>query len=151
MEILFVPLEGVALYQTLLSSETSRNILQFYNPENLGYAVRIRTASLGTGLSLVSELRWYVRRYMREVLFEMGEGFFATYALAEEIYSRGSSIHELEGTAHLFLFHAGKPLEVKPCMKDAMEEEIVRAKEDSDLVILAKGPLRIKASTASTS
>jgi len=101
MKILFISREGVDLYEALENSETSRIIFRFYHPERHPCGVLIDTSSLGTGLSLVSELRWYVRRYMADVLFEVKEGVFGTYALAREVYERDLQL-DGAGVRHLF-------------------------------------------------
>lgn len=88
MRVLFLPIGTVDLFATLQASETSRNILKFYEPQNLGYGVEITATSLGTALSLVSELRWYVRRYMRKVLFGLWDDVYGTLDLAREVYER---------------------------------------------------------------
>ncbi len=94
MKILFIAKEGVDLYETLMDSETSRIILRFYAPERHPGGVRVIASSLGIGLSLVSELRWYVRRYMAEVLFELQDGIYGTYALSREVYTRDIRLEE---------------------------------------------------------
>ncbi|HQC13462.1 MAG TPA: DUF5804 family protein, partial [Methanoregulaceae archaeon] len=76
MNVLFLPREGVELYQELLSSETSRDALRFYRPAERHGGVMVTMASLGSALSLASDLRWYVRRYMRDVLFEISYAVF---------------------------------------------------------------------------
>jgi hypothetical protein len=88
MNVLLIQPEGVDLYTTLLRSETSRGALRFYQPDRLEYGMRIRTASLGSALSLVSELRWYIQRYVQEVIFEPEEGIFCSSGLARQIYER---------------------------------------------------------------
>lgn len=89
MNVLLIQPEGVDLYATLLKSETSRKALRFYQPDRLAYGMRIRTASLGSALALVSELRWYIQRYVEEVLFEPAEGgVFCSSGLAGQIYER---------------------------------------------------------------
>jgi len=88
MKLLLVQREATDLYSTLLSSETSRNILRFYRPKRLDYGVSITCASLGSVLSLASELRWYLRRYVQEAIVEVSPQTFCTLALAEEIYQR---------------------------------------------------------------
>jgi hypothetical protein len=86
MNVLFLERSGVDLYATLSASETSRNALRFYRPEVVNGGVLVVTASLGSALSLASELRWYVRRYMQGVLFEIGPGIYCTQRLAQEAY-----------------------------------------------------------------
>jgi hypothetical protein len=88
MNVLLIQPEGVDLYATLLKSETSRDALRFYHPTRLAYGVLIRTASLGSALALVSELRWYIRRYVDEVLFEAQDGQFYSSTLARQVYER---------------------------------------------------------------
>ncbi|NYT05407.1 MAG: hypothetical protein GKC04_03410 [Methanomicrobiales archaeon] len=94
MNVLLVQREGVDLYQTLLASETSRMILRFYRPSALDFGVVVRGASLGGSLSLVSELKWYIRRYVALVLFEFADGQYCTHALAREAYEREIRLQE---------------------------------------------------------
>lgn len=86
MRVVFVPREGVDLYSALLSSETSREALRFYQPARTPAGVEVTTASIGSALSLVSDLRWYVRRYMHDVIFEIAPGTFCTADIARMIY-----------------------------------------------------------------
>ncbi|MEN6513397.1 DUF5804 family protein [Methanoculleus sp.] len=88
MNVLLIQPEGVDLYATLLKSDTSRGALRFYQPDRLAYGICIRTASLGSALALASELRWYIQRYVEEVLFEPEEGIFCSSDLARQIYER---------------------------------------------------------------
>jgi hypothetical protein len=78
--------EGVDLYSALLLSETSRRALRFYHPERIPAGIAVRISTLGSALSLVADLRWYVRRYMREVFFEVSPGIYCTHELAKEVY-----------------------------------------------------------------
>jgi hypothetical protein len=86
MDVLFLPRDGVALYRELLSSETSRDALRFYRPKETPRGVEISAASLGSALTLVADLRWYVKRYMRGVLFEIAPRVYCSHRLAREIY-----------------------------------------------------------------
>lgn len=86
MRLVLVPREGVDLYSELLASETSREALRFYQPERTPAGVEVTVASLGSALSLVSDLRWYVRRYMHDVIFEVAPGTFCTAEIARKIY-----------------------------------------------------------------
>ncbi|MDD1657227.1 MAG: DUF5804 family protein [Methanomicrobiales archaeon] len=88
MKILLVPKPGVDLYRTLYDSETSRAILRFYRPGRHPWGVEITVSSLGSAVSLISELRWYLQRYIQEVLIDVGEGVIISRALAREVYQR---------------------------------------------------------------
>ncbi|MFA5269694.1 MAG: DUF5804 family protein [Methanoregula sp.] len=94
MNILLIQREGVDLYHTLFASETSRLVLRFYHPKKKPCGVGITVSTLGSALSLVSEMRWYIRRYVREVLFEVSPGVFCTHLLAQDVYYERSSVLE---------------------------------------------------------
>jgi len=89
MLVIFIPKPGIDLYRTFLESETSRMILRFYPPQRrAGGVVEVAVATLGSGLSLASELRWYIRRYTSDLLFQTGDGVLLSQKLAREIYDR---------------------------------------------------------------
>ncbi|MDI9633089.1 MAG: DUF5804 family protein [Methanolinea sp.] len=92
MRVVFVPREGTDLYSTLLASETSREALRFYQPERTPAGVAVTVATLGSALSLVSDLRWYVRRYMHGVIVEIAPGTFCTANVARRIYEKREPI-----------------------------------------------------------
>ena len=92
MNVLLLQREGTDLHNTLYESETSRMALRFYRPRKLPCGVYISTASLGSALSLVSELRWYIRRYVREPLFEIERGVFCTHQLAQDVYYERTAV-----------------------------------------------------------
>jgi hypothetical protein len=95
MKILLIPREGIRLYHELLASETSRDALRFYRPSETPCGIEITAASLGSALALVSDIRWYVKRYMRGVLFEISPGVYCSHRLAWEIfYDREISLPE---------------------------------------------------------
>jgi hypothetical protein len=86
VKVLFLAREGVDLYQELMASETSRDALMFYAPRVTPCGVLIQVSSLGSGIAFTQEMRWYSRRYMRVVLFQITPHAFVTFALANEIY-----------------------------------------------------------------
>ena len=94
MNILLIQREGVDLYHTLFASETSRLVLRFYHPKKKPCGVSITVSTLGSALSLVSEMRWYIRRYVREVLFEVSPYVFCTHLLAQDVYFERASVLE---------------------------------------------------------
>ncbi|MDR3101754.1 MAG: DUF5804 family protein [Methanocalculaceae archaeon] len=82
---------GLDLYRTLSDSETSRHILRFYHPKEQAFGISLEVSTISNGLALMSELRWYAMRYMREVLIEDAEhGVFLTQGLACEAYDSRS-------------------------------------------------------------
>ncbi|HUW85621.1 MAG TPA: DUF5804 family protein [Methanoregula sp.] len=92
MNILLIQREGVDLHHTLFASETSRMALRFYHPKKKSCGVYITVSTLGSALSLVSELRWYTRRYVKETLFEVNAGIFCTRTLAKDVYYERTAV-----------------------------------------------------------
>ncbi len=92
MDVLLVQADGVDLYATLLKSETSRGVLRFYHPSRLEFGVLIRTASLASSLSIISEIRWYIRRYVEVVLFRLSEETYCSFELAKQVYERDTKL-----------------------------------------------------------
>lgn len=92
MNILFIQREGTDLHHTLFASETSRLALRFYHPKKMPCGVSVSVSTLGSALSLVSELKWYIRRYVREVLFEIEEDIFCTHQLAQDVYYERTAV-----------------------------------------------------------
>jgi hypothetical protein len=88
MHLLLIPREGVDLFHTLFASETSREVLRFYRPQQSGCGVVIRVISLGAALSLAGELRWYLRRYVAIALLEVETGRYCTLGYATAIDRR---------------------------------------------------------------
>ena len=86
MNILVLQKEKIDLHHTLFTSETSRMVLRFYHPKKKPCGVLITTTSLGSAMSLVAELRWYIRRYAKESLFEVAKGIYCTQQMAQDIY-----------------------------------------------------------------
>ncbi|WP_052319923.1 DUF5804 family protein [Methanocorpusculum bavaricum] len=92
MRLVCIGKAGIDLYRTLSDSETSRHILRFYHPKEMPWGVTLEVATVSSGLSLTSELRWYIMRYMREVLFEDTEHtVYLTRDLAREVYETRSA------------------------------------------------------------
>ena len=92
MNILLIQREGTDLHHKLFSSETSRMVLRFYHPQKRSCGVYITCASLSSALSLVAELRWYIRRYVREPLFELKLGVYFTHQLAQDVYYERTAV-----------------------------------------------------------
>jgi len=111
MNILLIQRDDIDLHHLLYSSETSRLALRFYHPKKVPCGVLVSVATLGSALSLVSELRWYIRRYVREVLFEVEPGIFCTHDLAQETYYQRSAVLAKPWTSRrVYGFFTAKPV-----------------------------------------
>lgn len=87
MYLLCIAKPGIDLEETLKASETSRHVLRFYRPKDMGWGIRIEVATVSSALSLLSELRWYQMRYMSCSLIEEPEhGVYLTPTLAQKVY-----------------------------------------------------------------
>ncbi|MDD1675190.1 MAG: DUF5804 family protein [Methanomicrobiales archaeon] len=115
MRVMFIQKEGVPLHHTLIASETSRRALRFYQPEKKTWGVEISVTSLGSALSLVSELRWYIRRYMTAVLFELSPGIFCTHALSREVhYQRDVKLTEAWEWRKMYVIRGERVASIEP-------------------------------------
>ena len=108
MKILLIEREGTDLYSTLYDSDTSRAMLRFYHPVRHPVGVEIMTASLGSALSLVSELRWYIQRYVDEVLLTEDGSVYLTWDLADCVYERGVTLSQPWPHRFRYRVHGGK-------------------------------------------
>ena len=124
MNILLIQREGTDLHHTLFTSETSRLALRFYHPQKRPCGVFVSCASLGSALSLVKELRWYVRRYVREPLFELEPGIWFTHDLAQDVYYERTTVLG-PGWNHrkLYSFRDGKLISSVPMSPGSLPEE----------------------------
>lgn len=111
MNLIFIQKSGVDLYSILYTSETSRGILKFYRPVRLDYGVLIENMTLGNSLSLISEISWYVKRYMTEVLLELSPDLFCSHAFSTDIYTRNSKLKETWEYAKLIGIKNGEVLD----------------------------------------
>ena len=93
MDLVLVQKAGVDLYATLSSSETSRRLLRFYPPKKRNYGVSITCSTLGSALSLATELNWYIRRYTYTVFLEIGEDRRCTLGYGSDVYERFGPKH----------------------------------------------------------
>lgn len=109
MNILLIQRGGIDLRETLFSSETSRLVLRFYRPKKMPCGVYITASTLGSALSLTSELKWYIRRYVRETLFEVSKGIYCTHLLAQDVYyERAATLGPAWPFRKLYGFRDGK-------------------------------------------
>ena len=94
MKVLLIQKEGTDLHSTLLASETSREVLRFYHPQKTDWGVCIEASTLGSALSVVSELKWYIQRYVSQPLCLLSNGIICTPSYAGIIYEREGSVHD---------------------------------------------------------
>ncbi|HJJ36922.1 MAG TPA: DUF5804 family protein [Methanocorpusculum sp.] len=102
MDIICIAKPGVHLWETLYASETSRHILRFYHPQDAGWGIRIPESTVSNALALLSELRWYIMRYMEDVIIEDARfGVYLTRHLAKAVYE-DRSVALGEGWEHMY-------------------------------------------------
>lgn len=87
MEIICIGKQGINLSDTLYVSETSRHILRFYHPKDMGWGIKIQESTVSNAISLLSELRWYIMRYMADVIIEdIRYNVYISLRLAQAVY-----------------------------------------------------------------
>jgi hypothetical protein len=124
MNILLIQREGTDLHHTLFASDTSRLVLRFYHPKKRPCGVSITCSTLSSALSLTAELRWYVRRYVREPLFELEPGIYCTHQLAQDVYYERTAILGPDWKYRkLYAFKDGKVVSSVPMSLGSTVEE----------------------------
>jgi len=109
MNILLIQRDGTDLHHTLFSSETSRMALRFYHPQKRPCRRIHHLRHAGQRPLPRKELRWYIRRYVREPLFEFQKGIYFTHQLAQDVYYERTAILGPGGnTRKLYSFKNGK-------------------------------------------
>ena len=94
MKVLLIQKEGTDLHSILLASETSRGVLRFYHPKKTDWGVCIEVSTLGSALSIISEIKWYIQRYVSQPLCLLSNGIICTPSYAGIIYGREESVHD---------------------------------------------------------
>ncbi len=94
MKVLLIQKEGTDLHSILLASETSRGVLRFYHPKKTDWGVCIEVSTLGGALSIISEIKWYIQRYVSQPLCLLSNGIICTPSYAGIIYGREESVHD---------------------------------------------------------
>ncbi|HJJ28708.1 MAG TPA: DUF5804 family protein [Methanocorpusculum sp.] len=93
MKVQCIAKKDLDLYRILSESETSRHILRFYHPKRTDYGVTLEVSTVSNALSIINEIRWYIMRYMADVLIEDADHHvYITRELAREAYETRSVI-----------------------------------------------------------
>lgn len=135
MNLLMIQKEGVDLYRTLLDSETSREILRFYHPKKTECGVIIENSTLGGALSLISELNWYLRRYVRDAFLEISPDLFCTRAFATDVYQRSKKMKETWNFSKLISIKDGIIMDEIWMEPHSSKEDYPEIMESSDYVL----------------
>lgn len=92
MNLLILSRPGVRIYQELRKSETAWYALRFYEPIEIPIGIYIHLSSLSAALSLASDLKYFIRKYGSEHLFEVGSGIFCTATVAKSRYFKRDNL-----------------------------------------------------------
>ncbi|QXO95476.1 hypothetical protein KSK55_03500 [Methanospirillum purgamenti] len=87
MNLLIFSRPGIRIYQELRRSETAWHALRFYNPLEIPVGIFIQVSSLSAALSLASDLKYFIRKYGAEHLFEISKELYCTAAFATGRYT----------------------------------------------------------------
>ena len=107
MNILLVQREGIDLYHTFFASETSRLALRFYHPKKKPCGVLVTLSTLGSALSLVSEMRWYIGGMSGQCSSRSPPAYSAPNGLHRTYIMNGHRFSNLPGHSGGFTGSAG--------------------------------------------
>ena len=95
MNLLLISRPGVQLYRALRESETAWDAIRFYGPVSLSVGVYIPISTLAGALSLASDLKYFLRKYTADHLFQIRPGVYYTAALIRSKYlNRNNEVSE---------------------------------------------------------
>ena len=86
MNLLILSRPGIRIFQILRRSETAWHALKFYEPIEISVGLYIQVGSISAGLSLASDLKYFIRKYGVSHFFEIRPGIFCTPAIARGLY-----------------------------------------------------------------
>ena len=86
MNLLLISRPGIPLFRSLRESETAWDAIRFYGPIGLSIGVYIQVSTLAGALSLASDLKYFLRKYTADHLFQIKPGIFYTAALTRSRY-----------------------------------------------------------------
>ena len=82
MNLLVFSRPGIRLYQELRRSETAWKALRFYDPKETPVGIIVKVSSLSAALSLASDLKYFIRKFGSDYLFEITPGMYCTPSVA---------------------------------------------------------------------
>ncbi|MBQ3684766.1 MAG: hypothetical protein II925_04195 [Methanomicrobium sp.] len=91
--------------------------------------------TLGSSLSLISEISWYVKRYMTEVLLELSPDLFCSHAFSTDIYTRNSKLKETWEYAKIIGIKNGEVLDELWILPHSSIEDYPKFCEAMDTVL----------------
>jgi len=95
MNLLLISKPGIPLLRSLRESETAWDAIRFYGPVGLSIGVYIPVSTLAGALSLASDLRYFLKKYTSDHLFQIKPGVYYTAALTRNRYlSRNDEVSE---------------------------------------------------------
>ncbi|HOJ96737.1 MAG TPA: hypothetical protein PK024_07890 [Methanospirillum sp.] len=123
MNLLIFSRPGIRIYQELKRSETAWNALRFYDPIEIPVGILVQLSSLSAALSLASDLKYFIRKFGSEHLFEISPGVYCTPSVARTRYvERSSPAHPwpwkiwywVQGDGNLFKYTACPEMDTPP-------------------------------------
>lgn len=95
MNLLLISKPGIPLLRSLHDSETAWDAIKFYGPIGLSIGVYIPVSTLAGAISLASDLKYFLRKYTADHLFQIRPGVYCTAALTRIRYlTRDSGVSE---------------------------------------------------------
>ncbi|HWQ64153.1 MAG TPA: hypothetical protein VN429_07020 [Methanospirillum sp.] len=86
MNLLLISRPGIPLLRSLRESETAWDAIRFYGPVSLSIGVYIPVSTLAGAISLASDLKYFLKKYTTDHLFQIKPGVYYTAALTRSRY-----------------------------------------------------------------
>lgn len=86
MNVLLISRPGISLLRSLHESETAWDAIKFYDPFSLSIGVYIPVSTMAGAISLTSDLRFFLRKFTTDHIFQIRPGIYSTSALTRSRY-----------------------------------------------------------------
>ncbi|HWQ67602.1 MAG TPA: hypothetical protein VN372_12140 [Methanospirillum sp.] len=86
MNILLISRPEISLYRELRQSETAWDAIRFYDPIIVPMGVFIPVSTFAGAITLASDLRYFLRKYTVDHLFQLRQSIYCTAGLSRSRY-----------------------------------------------------------------
>lgn len=86
MKLLIIGKPGIRIFSEFHQSETAWHAIRFYEPVDSGGYISLIVPGIANALSLIADLKYFIRKYAAETFYEFRTGTYCTVGLAKSWY-----------------------------------------------------------------
>jgi hypothetical protein len=86
MKLLIIGKPGIRIFSEFRQSETAWHAIRFYEPVDSGEYISLIVPGIANALSLIADLKYFIRKYAADTFYEFKTGTYCTVGLAKSWY-----------------------------------------------------------------